>query len=147
MSSNPININNQNIFDKMFGGGKNDNFFTNYNFEIILFFNNREPLVINETTNDKYINLFSYVNKINFNDIKFYELNITFISFFINKYSIKNKFEVSNDNSNDINNLDYHTYKDEVIYLEITKNNNNYANCCIHIINDKSRLFFTPPNY
>jgi hypothetical protein len=141
MSSGPININPINMNQKLFGGDKNDNFFTNYNFEIILFFNNREPIVINETTNDKYINLFSYANKINFNDIKFYELNITFISFFVNKYSIKNKFEVSN------NNLNYHTYKDDVIYLEITKNNNNYSNCCIHIINDKSRLFFTPPNY
>lgn len=134
MSSNPININ---IFDKKFGGGGNDNLFINYTFEIILFFNNREPLVIKETTNYKYINLFSYANKINFNDINFYELNITFVSFFINKYSIMNKF----------NNLDYHTYKDEVIYLEITKNNDNYSNCCIYINNDKSRLFFTPPNY
>jgi hypothetical protein len=137
MSSDPINIMNQ----RLFGGGKNDNIFTNYNFEIILFFNNREPLVIDETTNDKYINLFSYANKINFNDIKFYELNITFISFFVNKYSIKNKFIVSNESS------DNHTYKDEIIYLEITKNNNNFANCCIYINNDKSRLFFTPPNY
>ena len=147
MSSGPININPININQRLFGGDKNDNFFTNYNFEIILFFNNREPLIINETTNDKYINLFSYANKINFNDIKFYELNITFISFFVNKYSIKNKFEVLNNNQDNLDNLDYHTYKDEVIYLEITKNNNNFSNCCIYINNDKSRLFFTPPNY
>ena len=139
MSSGPININI--INQRLFGGGKNDNQFTNYNFEMVLFFNNREPLVIEETTNNKYINLFSYANKINFNDIKFYELNITFISFFVNKYSIKNKFDVLNDNP------DYHTYKDETIYLEITKNNNNFSNCCIYINNDKSRLFFTPPNY
>jgi hypothetical protein len=137
MSSGPININPININQRLFGGGKNDSQFINYNFEMILFFNNREPLVIEETTNNKYINLFSYANKINFDDIKFYELNITFISFSINKYSIKNK----------LNNLDYHTYKDDIIYLEITKNNNNYSNCCIYINNDKSRLFFTPPNY
>lgn len=137
MSSNPINIFN----NKLFGGGKDDNQFTNYNFEIILFFNNSVPVVIEECTPNKYINLFSYANKINFNDIKFYELNITFISFFINKYSIKNKFTISNDNK------DCHMYRDEVIYLEITKNNNDYANCCIYINNDKSRLFFTPPNY
>jgi hypothetical protein len=137
MSSGPININPININQRLFGGGKNDNQFINYNFEIILFFNNREPLIIEETTNNKYINLFSYVNKIKFNDIKFYELNITFISFFINKYSIKNK----------LTNLDYHTYKDDIIYLEITKNNNNYSNCCIYINNENSRLFFTPPNY
>ena len=137
MSSGPINILNQ----KLFGGGKNDNLFTNYHFEIIIFFNNSKPIIIEETTNDKYINLFTYANKINFDDIKFYELNITFISFFINKYSIKNKFNISNENP------DYHTYKDDVIYLEITKNNNNYSNCCIYINNDRSRLFFTPPNY
>ncbi len=137
MSSDPINIFNP----KLFGGGKNDTQFINYNFEIILFFNNREPIVIEETTYEKYINLFSYGNKINFNDIKFYELNITFISFFVNKYSIKNKFNVSKENP------DNHTYKDDVIYLEITKNDNNYSNCCVYINNDKSRLFFTPPNY
>jgi hypothetical protein len=130
--SNPMNIN-------LFGGGKNDNNFTHYIFEIILFFKNREPMVIEETTNDKYINLFSYNNKINFNDIKFYQLNINIMSFNVSKYSIKNKFN--------INNQDVYTFKDDVIYLEITKNIDNYANCCIYINNDKSRLFFTPPNY
>ncbi len=123
----------------LFGGGKNDNNFTHYIFEIILFFKNRDPMVIEETTTDKYINLFSYNNKINFNNIKFYELNINIMSFNVNKYSIKNKFNV--------NNLDLYTFQDDVIYLEITKNINNYANCCIYINNDKSRLFFTPPNY
>lgn len=133
--SNPININ-------IFGGnGDNDNQYTNYVYEIILFFNNRDPIVIEETTHEKYINLFSYANKINFNDIKFYELNISFVSFFVSKYSVKNKFIINNDN---------HTYKDDTIYLEISKNNSSncdYANCCIYINNDKSRLFFTPPNY
>lgn len=136
--SNPININ---LINKIFGGGgKNDNNFTNYTFEMILFFKNSDPIIISETTNDKYINLFSYNNKINFNDIKFYELNIDIVSFNFNKYSIKNKFIVSN-------NQDLHTFQDNIIYLEITKNIDNYANCCIYINNDKSRLFFTPPNY
>jgi hypothetical protein len=139
--SNPINI----INHRLFGGknsknGHNDNNdqFTNYNYEIILFFNNRDPMVLEESTNEKYINLFSYNNKINFNDIRFYELNISIYSFIVSKYSIKNKFIINNDN---------HTYKDEVVYLEISKNNDNFANCCVYINNDKSRLFFTPPNY
>jgi hypothetical protein len=134
MSSNPININQK----LLFGGGKNDNNFTHYIFEIILFLkNNLEPIRIKETTTNKYINLFSYKNKINFNEIKFYELNIKIISFTINNYSIKNKF-INSDN---------YTYKDDIIYLEITKNDENFANCCVYINNDKSRLFFTPPNY
>ena len=124
----------------LFGGGKNDNNFTHYIFEIILFFKNREPMIIEENTTDKFINLFSYNNKINFNDIKFYQLNINIMSFSISKYSIKNKFIFSN-------NKDLHTFQDDVIYLEITKNIDNYANCCICINNEKSRLFFTPPNY
>ncbi len=132
--SNPINI----LNNRFLGGGKNDNQFTNYVYEIILFFNNKEPIVIEESTNEKYINLFSYSNKINFNDIKFYQLNISFFSFVVNKYSIKNLFII---------NIDNHTYKDEVIYLEISKNSDNFANCCVYINNDKSRLFFTPPNY
>jgi hypothetical protein len=134
MSSNSININQK----LLFGGSKNDDKFTHYIFEIILFFNNNlEPIRIEETTTDKYINLFSYKNKINFNEIKFYELNIKIISFTINNYSIKNKF-INSDN---------YTYKDDIIYLEITKNVENFANCCVYINNDKSRLFFTPPNY
>ena len=134
MSSNPININQK----LLFGGGKNDNNFTHYIFEIILFLkNNLEPIRIEETTTNKYINLFSYKNKINFNEIKFYELNIKIISFTINNYSIKNKF-INSDN---------YTYKDDIIYLEITKNDENFANCCVYINNDKSRLFFTPPIY
>jgi len=135
MSSGPINITNG-----IFGGGKNDSNFVQYVFEIILFLKNGEPIIFEETTTNKYVNLFSYNNKINFNDIKFYELNIGFVSFFVNKYSVKNKLIISNDN-------DHHVFKDETVYLEITKNENNFANCCVYINNDKSRLFFTPPNY
>lgn len=138
MSSNPININN--INNKIFRNGNNDDnqYITHYIFEIILFFNNSEPIVIEETTTEKYINLFSYNNKINFNDIKFYELNIKIISFNIFNHSIKNKFIVNNN---------YHMFKDNIIYIEITKNEDNFANCCVYINNDKSRCFFTPPNY
>jgi hypothetical protein len=135
--SNPINISPINFHQGLFGGGKNDNIFTHYIFEIILFMKNGEPIVIEEISNEKYINLFSYNNKINFNDIKFYELTINFISFDVNKYSIKNKF----------NNNENHIYKDDTIHLEINKNNDNYANCCIYIKNNVSRLFLTPPNY
>ena len=132
--SNPINIFNYGIF----GGGKSDNNFTHYIFEIILFMKNGEPIVLEETSTEKYINLFSYDNKINYNDIKFYEVNISSISFDINKYSIKNKFN---------NNCESYIYKDNTIYLEINKNNDNYSKCCIYLTNNISTLFFTPPNY
>ncbi len=132
--SNPININIQGLF----GGGKNDNIFTHYVFEIILFMINGETIVIEETSNEKYINLFSYNNKINYNDIMYYELNINFISFDINFYSIKNKFNSK---------CESYVFKDNIIYLEINKNNDNYSNCYICINNNASRLFFTPPNY
>ncbi len=130
--SNPIFIN-QNLF----GNGKNDNKFMHYLFQIILFMKSGEPIIIEETSSEKYINLFSYNNKINFNNIKFYELNINFISFDINKYSIKNT----------INNCENYIYKDDIVYLEINKNHENHANCCIYIKNNTSSLFFTPPNY
>jgi hypothetical protein len=129
--SNPINI-------SLFGGGKNDNIFTHYVFEITLFMKNGENVVIEETSNDKYINLFSYNEKINYNDIIFYELNINLISFDINNYSIKNRFN---------SNCESYIFKDNIVYLEINKNNDNYSNCYICINNNASRLFFTPPNY
>jgi hypothetical protein len=137
--SNPININPINIFNNtLFGGGKSDNVFTHYVFEIILFMKNGEPIIIEESTTEKYINLFSYNDKINYNDIKFYELNINLISFDTNKYSIKNRFN---------SNSESYIYKDQFVYLEINKNDNNYSNCYICINNSPSRLFFTPPNY
>ncbi len=139
--SNPININPININPinlGLFGGGKNDNIFTQYVFEIILFMKNGENIVIEETSNEKYINLFSYNEKINYNDIVFYELNINLISFDINNYSIKNRFN---------SNCESYIFKDNIIYLEINKNNDNYSNCYIYINNNASRLFFTPPNY
>jgi hypothetical protein len=135
--SNPIFIINKLNENLLFGNGKNDNKFIHYIFKIILFMKNGEHIIIEETSTEKYINLFSYNNKINFNDIKFYELNIDFISFDVNKYSIKNS----------INTCENYTFKDDIIYLEINKNNDNYANCCIYIKNNTSRLFFTPPNY
>ena len=98
---------------------------------------NSEPIIIEDTSNEKYINLFSYDDKINYNDIKSYELNINLISFDINKYSIKEKFNI---------NRESYIYKDNAIYLEINKNDDNYSNCYI-CINNTSRLFFTPPNY
>ena len=137
--SNPININPINIFNNgLFGGGKSDNIFTHYIFEIILFMKNGEPIIIEETSAEKYINLFSYNDKINYNDIKFYELNINLVSFDTNKYSIKNKFNT---------NTESYIYKDQMVYLEINKNDNSYSNCYICINNSASRLFFTPPNY
>lgn len=131
----PININPS--LGDWFGNGKNDNIFTHYLYEIILFMNNGEPIIIEETSNEKYINLFSYDDKINYNDIKSYELNINFISFDINKYSIKENFNI---------NRESYIYKDNAIYLEINKNDDNYSNCYV-CINNTSRLFFTPPNY
>jgi hypothetical protein len=135
--SNPIFIINKLNENLLFGNGKNDNKFIHYVFKIILFMKNGEPIIIEETSSEKYINLFSYNNKINFNNIKFYELNIDFISFDVNKYSIKNT----------INECENYIYKDDIVYLEINKNNDNYANCCVCIKNNTSRLFFTPPNY
>ncbi len=139
--SNPININPININPinlGLFGGGKNDNIFTQYIFEIILFMKNGENIVIEETSNEKYINLFSYNENINYNDIVFYELSINLISFDINHYTIKNKFN---------SNCESYVFKDNIIYLEMNKNNDNYTNCYICINNNASRLFFTPPNY
>ena len=77
-------------------------------------------------------------NNINFNDIKFYEVNITLVSFIPEKFSIKNKFLIQDDN---------HIFKNDSIYIEFNKNDDNYTNCFVSLIHDKSRMFFTPPNY
>lgn len=121
----------------LFGGGRNDHLFTQYIFHLTIYYKNNTSLIIEETTNEKYINIFSFKNNIIFNDIDMYELNITIISFNTLTYNIKNKITTD----------DIYLYKDNQIYIEITKNKDNYANCCIHLRFDNSRLFFTPPNY
>ena len=54
--SNPINIINNILSGGKNGNNDNNDQFINYNYEIILFFNNREPIIIEESTNEKYIN-------------------------------------------------------------------------------------------
>lgn len=132
MSLRPIHI------STIMGGGRSDHLFTYYVYRLTLFYKNDTSVTIEETTNEKYINLFTFANNINFDLILAYELNITIISFNTLKFNIKNKFKVDED---------IHLYRDNNVYIEITKNKDNNANCCIHITTEQARLFFTPPNY
>jgi hypothetical protein len=128
--SNPMHI--------LGNGGKNNDFFSYNIFEIVIFYKDSSNVIFVESTNEKYVNLFNYKNNINFNDIKFYELNVTIVSFIPEKISVKNKFIIQDDN---------HIFKNESIYIEFNKNDDNYTNCFVSLIHDKSRMFFTPPNY
>ena len=130
MSSFPINI-------SAFKDGKKDPIFIHYSYIITVYFNDNTCITFEETTNNKYINLFTFNNNINFNNIILYELSVMILSFKNYVFNIKQNF---------IANEDIHIYKDNSLYIEITKNKDNYANCCVHI-NDTSRLYFTPPSY
>lgn len=127
MSSFPINI----------STFKKDPLFTHYSYIITLYFKDYTHIIFEETTNNKYINLFTFNNNINFNNILSYELSVYILSFKNVTFNIKQNFIID---------VDTHIYKDNSIYIEITKNKDNYANCCVHI-NDTSRLYFTPPGY
>ena len=93
-----------------------------------------------DTTPEKYINLFTFDNNIKFDNIMSYELTVYVLSLKNIIFKVNQVFTV---------NEHIHIYKDSSLYIEITKNSlkDNYANCCIHITTDKSRLFFTPPGY
>jgi hypothetical protein len=129
MSSGPINISINNM---------NDPKFTYYIYSLKLCLRNFTQLLFEETSSDKYINIFSFNNNINFNDIIAYELNINIISFVSHSISIKNKFKIIDDS---------HVHKDNNVYIEFTKNTDNMTNCCIHLTGDRNTTFFTPPNY
>lgn len=131
MSSKPINI-------SLFRGGKHDHLFIHYIFHLTLFFKNNTVKIFEETVNEKYINIFSYNNNINFNEIESYKLNVTIISFNTINLTISNIFQINDDK---------HLYKDSSIYIEFTKNEDSYTNCCVYLTNTNNRLFFTPPNY
>ena len=131
MSSLPINI-------ATFKDGKNDHLFTHYSYIITLYFNDNTHITLEDTSCEKYINLFTFDNNINFYNISSYELSVCVLSVKNVILNIKHIFNI---------NEDIHIYKDNSIYIEITKNKDNYANCCVHITIDKSRLFFTPPRY
>ncbi len=128
MSSRPINI----------SMNMNDPNFTYYIYSLKIHLRNFNDILFEETSSDKYINIFSFNNNINFYDIIAYELNIKIISFTSHSIFIKNKFKIIEDS---------HINKDNNAYIEFTKNIDNMTNCCIHLTGDRNMTFFTPPNY
>ncbi len=127
MSDTPIPIN------ILFGKGKDDIFNNNiYILELCL----KDGSYINfeESSNEKYINMFTFRNNINYYNIKSYELTI------INQ----NTIHIQKD-FNSV--LSSYIYKDTNVFLEISKNLDNLANCCIYLTSNNSQMFFTPPNY
>lgn len=129
MSSKPINI-------SFFGGG-DDKMFCQNIFHLTVFHNNTAT-TFEDASNDKYINIITSSDSVQFDSIKCYELTVNMISFVNETYSIKNMFTVEDD---------MHVHKENNIYIEFRKNEDGTANCCIHINKQDSRIFFTPPNY
>jgi hypothetical protein len=128
--SNPMHI--------LGNGGKNNNFFCYNIFQVTIFLKDSNSIIFEESTNEKYVTLFNYKNNINFNDIRFYEVNVTLVSFIPEKFNVKNKFIIQDD---------HHIFKNDSIYIEFNKNDDDNTNCFVSLIHDKSRMFFTPPNY
>lgn len=129
MSSNPINI-------SFFGGG-DDKIFCQNIFDLTIFHNNTST-TFEDASNDKYINIITSDDNINFDSIKCYELTVKMVSLVNEIYSIKNMFTIEDD---------MHVFKENNIYIEFIKNENGTANCCIHVSKQDNRMFFTPPNY
>jgi hypothetical protein len=125
MSSTPMNI--------LFGKGKDD-MFNNNIYILELYLKDGTYVKFEDTNNEKYINIFTFRNNINYYNIQAYELTV------INKKTIyiQNEFNSS---------LSSYIYKDTNIFLEISKNIDNIANCCIYLTSNNSQMFFTPPNY
>jgi hypothetical protein len=122
-SSIPINI----LFNN------NDNF-NNYIYILELYLKDGSFIKFENTSSEKYINIFTFRHNIDYYNIKNYELSILCQKPIL----IKNEF---------VSSLSFYIYKDNNIFIEISKNNDNNANCCIYLPCNNSRMFFTPPNY
>lgn len=129
MSSKPINI--------FLPGGGDDKIFCQNIFHLTVFYD-KTISVFEYVSNEKYINIITGDDFVMFDKIVRYELTINTISFNNEAYSIKNIFTVVDD---------MHVYNGNNIYIEFRKNQDDTVNCCIHINQNDSRIFFTPPNY
>ena len=108
-------------------------------FELTLTLVDDTTLVFKDILYSKYCNIFNYSDMIQFKLIKKYILKITVINITKEIYTTKQDFDVEKDT---------YIYKNEDMYIEFTRNNDGYTNCCCYlIILDNSRLFVTPPNY
>lgn len=111
--------------------------FTHYLYKLTIYFTDNQHASFEKVTDEKYINIITPEHKIKFNDISKYTLVVTVL--FANiTFSASNNFIVDND---------IHVYHDDNLYVEVTKNKDNYANCCVNLTVDNSHIFFTPPNY
>ena len=130
----PINI----IFNNK---DNKDNDFLQCIFDLTIKLKNvNQDINFKELLFSKYCNIISHSNKIKFNMIESYTLNITSKSHYNREvYSITNNFILSDD---------IHIYKNDDIYIEFTQNNEGYINCCTYLkVLDDNRVFITPPNY
>ncbi len=124
-ASNPIPINI--IFNK-------DDNFNKYIYILELYLKDGTFIKFEDTSSEKYINIFTFRHNINYYNIKSYELSIICQKPIL----IKKEFNSS---------LSSYIYKDSDIFLEISKNCDNNANCCIYLPCNNPQMFFTPPNY
>ncbi len=117
-------------------GNDNDNFdnFDNYVYILELYLKDGSFIKFEDTSGEKYINIFTFRHNIDYYNIKYYELSIICKKPIL----IRNEFNSS---------LSSYIYKDCNIFIEISKNYDNNANCCIYLPCNNPRMFFTPPNY
>ena len=108
------------------------------NFKIII--NTKEKTYrFSKITNEKYCKLIDVLDKINLNEINFFELIIN--NKMINQEIVNIKHYV-----NKVDDDDCYIYKDDNIYIEFLKD--KYTTCCCYIKDINNTLLFnTPPNY
>lgn len=115
-----------------------DNNFTQYCYCLKLYMKNDEDIILKKTTDDKFIQIISFNDNINFNDIERYELEVKIITFSEETYFLKGE----------INTKNYYISKNDKLNIEFIKNNLENTLCSICCLNlSKNKLFISPPNY
>ncbi len=127
----PINI---------ISNGNKDNFdFVQSIFEITLTLKNNNIVKFRELSYTKHCTLLTTTDLVKYDMIESFVLYVTIFKLIKDTYNIKGTFNSMEDT---------YIFKNDDVYIEFTKSNDNYTNChCYLKTLDNSRVFITPPNY
>ena len=131
----PLPIPNKKSKESLHYSLSNDNFDSLFYFKLIIKINNQDTVFIN-SGKQKFSNLIKFSNKIKYDQINSFEIEI---KFFDNTYFL-------NDSIN--NQASCFSKQENNIFIEFSQDTNGFANCiCYFIEDDLSTLCISPPNW
>ena len=112
-----------------------------YEYQLTLVSDNGKK-IYKKITKNKYCKILNNKNLI-LSELTYFEIDIKYKNNDINKIYVRHYFDKT-----ELEFDDYYVYKDDNIYIEFIKKNNNFECCCyVKKLKTNFAMFFTPPNY